>query len=95
MICCNLHKGFNVVIKAKVDVLLELSCFFYDPTDVGNLISDFSAFSKCRLYIWKFSVNVLLMPSLNNLEDYFASMRNEHNCKVVNIIWHYLLLGLE
>ena len=57
-------KGFGVVNEAEVDVFLELSCFFYDPTDVGNLISGSSAFSKSSLNIWKFSVYVLLKPSL-------------------------------
>ena len=88
-------KIFSIVNETEVDVFLELPCFFCDPIDVGNLISGFSAFSKCSLYIWKFSVNVLLKPSLNNLEDYLASMRNEHNFKVVNILWHYLSLVLE
>ena len=55
-------KGFGVVNKAEVDVFLELSCFFNGPTDVGNLISGFSAFSKSSLNIWKFSVHVLLKP---------------------------------
>ena len=67
-------KGFSVVNEAKVDVFLELSCFFYDPMYVGNLISDSSAFCKSSLNIWKFSVHVLLKPSLENFEHYFASM---------------------
>jgi len=67
-------KGFSVVNEAEVDVFLEISCFFYDPTDVGNLISGSSAFSKSRLYIWKFMVHVLLKPGLENFEHYFASM---------------------
>ena len=67
-------KGFGVVNKAEVDVFLELSCFFDDPTDVGNLISGSSAFSKTSLNIWKFTVHVLLKPSLKNFERYFASM---------------------
>ena len=57
-------KGFGVVNKAELDVFLELSCFFYDPTDVGNLISGSSAFSKSSLNIWKFMVHVLLKPGL-------------------------------
>jgi len=65
-------KGFGVVNKA--DVFLELSCFFNDPTDVGNLISDSSAFSKSSLNIWKFLVHVLLKPCLENFEHYFASV---------------------
>ena len=67
-------KGFDIVNKAKVDVFLELSCFFDDPADVGNLISGSSAFSKSSLNIWKFTVHVLLKPGLENFEHYFASM---------------------
>ena len=67
-------KGFDIVNKAKVDVFLELSSFFDDPTDVGDLISGSSAFSKSSLYIWKFIVHVLLKPGLENFEHYFASM---------------------
>ena len=67
-------KGFGVVHKAKVDVILELSCFVDDPADVGNLISGSSAFSKYSLDIWKFLVHVLLKPGLENFEHYFASM---------------------
>ena len=80
-------KGFGVVNKAEVDVFLELSCFFNDPTDVGNLISGSSAFSKSRLNIWKFSVYVLLKPSLENFEYYFASVWDECNCVVVWIFF--------
>ena len=67
-------KGFSVVSEAEVDVFLELSCFFYDPTDVGNVISGSSAFSKYSLNIWKFSVHVLLKRNLGNFEHYFASV---------------------
>ena len=67
-------KGFSIVNEAEVDVFLEFSCFFYHPTDVGNLISGSSAFSKSILNIWKFSVHVLLKLSLENFEHYFASM---------------------
>jgi len=67
-------KGFGIVNKAKVDVFLELSCFFNDSTDIGNLISGSSAFSKSSLNIWKFTVHVLLKPDLENFEHYFASM---------------------
>ena len=76
-------KGFDVVNKAKVDVLLELSCFFDDPVDVGNLISGSSAFSKSSLNTWKFSVHILLKPSLENFEHYLASVWDEFNCAVV------------
>ena len=67
-------KGFGEVNKAEVDVFLELSCFFNDLMDVGNLISGFSAFSKSSLNIWKFMVHILLKPGLENFEHYFASM---------------------
>ena len=67
-------KGFGIVNKAEVDVFLELSCFFDDPADVGSLISDFSAFSKSSLNIWKFAVHVLLKPGLENFEHYFTSV---------------------
>ena len=59
-------KSFSIVSEAEVDVFLEVSCFFYDPIDVGNLISGSSAFSKSSLYIWKFSVHTLLKPSLKD-----------------------------
>ena len=67
-------KGFVIVNEADVDVFLEFSCFFYDPTDVDHLISGSSAFSKSRFYIWKFSVHVLLEPSFKDFEHYLASM---------------------
>ena len=67
-------KGFSIVNEAEVDIFLELSCFFNDLIDVGNLISGSSAFSKSSLNIWKFTVNVLLKPGLENFEHYFASV---------------------
>ena len=67
-------KGFDIVNKTEEDVSLELSCFFNDPTDVGNLIFDSSAFSKSSLNIWKFMVHILLKPGLENFEHYFASV---------------------
>ena len=67
-------KGFSVVSEAEVDISLEFSCFFYDPTDVGNLISGSSTFSKSNLNIWKFSVHILLKPGLENFEHDFTSM---------------------
>ena len=76
-------KGFSVLNEAELDVFLELSCFFYDPTNVGNFISGSSAFSKSSLNIWEFLVHVLLKPSLDNFEHYFASMWNECNWAVV------------
>ena len=66
-------KGFGIGNKAEVDIFLEVSCFFDDPVDTGNLISGSSAFSKSSLNIWKFMVHVLLTPGLENFEHYFAS----------------------
>ena len=71
---CDPHKGFGIVNKAEIDVFLELSCFFDDPADVGNLISGSSAFSKTSLNIWKFTVHVLLKPGLEIFEHYFTSV---------------------
>ena len=67
-------KGFSIVNKIEIDVFLELSCFFDDPEDVGNLISGSSAFSKTSLKIRKFTVHVLLKPGLENFEYYFTSV---------------------
>src|SRR5574340_724374 len=67
-------KGFGIVNKADIDVFLELSRFFHDPLDVGNLISGSSAFSNTSLNIRKFTVHVLLKPALENFEHYFTSM---------------------
>ena len=67
-------KGLSVVSEAEVDVFLELPCFFYDPADVSNLTSGSSAFSKSGVYIWKFSVHILLKPSLKDFEHNLASM---------------------
>ena len=67
-------KGFGIVKEAEIDVFLELSCFFHDPVDVGNLISGSSASSKTSLNIRKFTVQVLLKPCLENFERYFTSM---------------------
>ena len=72
-IVINTVKSFGIVKKAEIDVFLELSCFFNDPTDVGNLISGSSAFSKTSLNIWKFTVHILLKPGLENFEHYFTS----------------------
>ena len=67
-------KGFGIVNKTEIDVFLELSSFFHDPADVGNLISDSSAFSKTNLNILKFMVHILLKPDLENFEHYFSSV---------------------
>ena len=87
-------KGFSIVNKAEVDVFLELSCFFDDPTDVGNLISGSSTFCKTSWSIWKFMVHVLLKPGLENFEHTLLA------CEMsaigsLNILWHCLSLGLE
>ena len=76
-------REFSLVNEADVDILLEFSCFFCDPVDVGNLSSGSSAFSKSSLNIWKFLVHILLMCGLENFEHYFVSMRNECNYVVV------------
>ena len=82
-------KGFGTVYKAEV--FLEFSCFFHDPIDIGNLISGSFAFSKSTLYIWKFSVHVLLQPGLKDFEHYLDSMWNECNCAVV---WTFFGIAL-
>ena len=81
----------TLVNETEVDVFLEFICFFCDPADVGNLISDSSAFSKSSFNICKFSVQVLLKPSLENFEHYFASMWNEINC-IRNILMRWLCI---
>ena len=67
-------KGFGVVCKAEVDVLLEFASFLYDSVNVGNLVSGSSAFSKTNLNLWKFTVHVLLKPGMENFEHYFPSV---------------------
>ena len=76
-------KGFGIVNEAEVDVFLKFSCFFDDPTDVGNLISGSSAFSKASLNVWTLMVHVLLKPGLEDFEHYFARVWDECNCVVV------------
>ena len=76
-------KGFRIVNKAEIDVFLEFSCLFDDPSDLGNLISGSSAFTKTSLNIWKFVVHILLKPGLENFEHDFYSMWDECNCAVV------------
>ena len=67
-------KGFSAVSEAEVDAFLEFLCFLYDPTNIGNLLFGSFAFSKSNLYIWKFSVHVLLKPSLKDFEHNLTSM---------------------
>ena len=74
-------KGFNVANEAETDVFLEFSCFFYDPVDVGNLISGSYAFSKSSLYIWKLLVHILLKPSLKDFEHDLLA------CEMSAIVW--------
>ena len=76
-------KGFGIVNKSEIDVFLELSFFFDDPADVGNLISGSSAFSKTSLNIWEFTVHISLKLGLENIEHYFTSVWDECNCVVV------------
>ena len=84
-------KGFSVVNEA-VDVFLKFSCFFDDSADIGNLISGSSAFSKSSLNIWKFLVHILLKPSLENFEHFFASEGDESYCAVVGAFFGIALL---
>ena len=76
-------KSFGIVNKAEIDVFLELFCFFDDPTDVGNLSPGTSVFSKSSLNIWKFSVHVLLKPSLKDFEHNLTSVGDEDNCLIM------------
>ena len=76
-------KGFSLVNEAEVDIFLVLHCFLHDPKSVGNVTSNYSAFSKSNLYMWKFLVHILLKPSLKDFEHYLASMSNECDCIVV------------
>ena len=76
-------KRFGVVNEAEVNVFIEFPCFFYDPTDAGNLISGSSASSKSNMYICKFSVHILLKHSFKDFEHDFASMWEEQNCALV------------
>ena len=87
-------KGFDVVNKAEVDVFMELSCFFNDPVDVVSLISGSSVFSKYSLNIWKFSVHILLKPSLENLKHYFASVWDGFNCVVLWTFFGIAFFGI-
>ena len=84
-------KVFSIVNEAEVDAFLEFLCFFYDPLNIGNFISGSPASSKPSLYIWKFSVHVLLKPSLKEFEHYLASMWNKCSCMVV---WTFFGIAL-
>ena len=89
-VCCDPHKGYCEINDA--DVFLEFPCFPSDPTDVGNLISCSSAFSKPSLYIWKFSIHTLLRPSLKDLGHNLISMWNKCNYMVVSAFFGTALL---
>ena len=91
-VCRDPHKGFSTVNEAEGDVFLEFPCFLYDSTNIGNLISGSSAFSKPSLYIWKFLAYVLLKPNLKDFEHSLTSMWNEHNCPVVWTFFYTALL---
>ena len=86
-------KNFGIGKKAEIDDFLELSCFFIDPEDVGNLISGSSAFSKTSLNIWKFIVHVLLKLGLDNFEHYFTSVWDEGNCAIFWALFGIAFLG--
>ena len=91
MVWCDPHSQRLSSSQWSRSRFLEFLYFLYDPTDVGNLISGFSAFSKPSLYIWKFLVHILLKPSLKDFEHYVASVWNEHNCAVV---WTFFGIAL-
>ena len=86
-------KGYSMINETELDVFLNFPCFLYDPTNVGNLISGSFAFSKPSLYIWKFSIEVLLKPGLENFEHYFTSVWDEYNSAVVWTFFSTALLG--
>ena len=85
-------QGFGIVNNAEMDVFLELSCFFHDPAEVGNLISGSSAFSKTSLNIWKFMVHVLLKPGLENFEYYFTSVWDEYINRSIDISQYFVFV---
>ena len=86
-------KGFSVVSETEIDVFLEFSCFFFEPTDVGNLISGSSSFSKASLDIWKFLVHIMLKLSMQDFKHDLTSMGDECNCPVFSIFFGTALLG--
>ena len=86
-------KGFGIVNKTEIDIFMELSCFFHDPADVGNFISDSSAFSITSLNIWKFKIHTLLKPPLENFKNYLTGMWDEWYCVVVWAIFGVAIIG--
>ena len=87
-------KGFSVINGAEVDIFMEFPCFLHDSVNVGSLISSYSDFSKSCLYIWKFSIRVLLKPSLKDFEHNLARMWSECNCMVLRTFFGIALLGI-
>ena len=85
--------GFGIVNKAEIDIFMELSCFFHDPADVDNLISDSSAFSITSLNIWKFMIYIFMKPALENFQNYFTCMWDECNCAIVWAFFGVAFLG--
>ena len=90
-VCCDPHKGFSIINEAEVDVFLEFSCFFYDATDVGNLISGSSAFSKSSLYIWKFFVHLLLILAWRILSITLLACEMS---AIVEVVWTFFGIAL-
>ena len=90
-VCCDPHKGFSIINEAEVDVFLEFSCFFYDATDVGNLISGSSAFSKSSLYIWKFLVHLLLILAWRILSITLLACEMS---AIVEVVWTFFGIAL-
>ena len=89
-------KGFSVVDETEVDIFLKFPCFLYDPSDVGNLISSSSSFSKLGLDIWKFLVRIMLKPSMQDFKHDLASMGDERHCPTVStFLWYYPSWELE
>ena len=87
-------KGFSVINGAEVDIFMEFPCFLHDSVNVGSLISSYSDFSKSCLYVWKFSIRVLLKPSLKDFEHNLARMWSECNCMVLRTFFGIALLGI-
>ena len=85
-------KGFSIVNDAEVDVFLELPCFLHDPTNVGNLISGSSTFSKPILNIWKFLVHIMLKPNIRDFKHDLTSMGDERNCLMVSAFFNTIIL---
>ena len=94
-VCCDPHKGFNIVKEAEVDVFLEFPCFLYNPVNVGNLISCSFAFSETSLDAWKFLVHVMQKSSMQDFVCDLTSMGDKSSCLVVWTSWILYFLGAE